>query len=290
MTLNAPIPTMPEAEFRKWLWRYWPEVSKISALAFGLPWIFGNGEDGDTTISTDTDLTPYRIYQYKTLTINATKTLSLSSPGVMVLYIMERCIISGTINLASLGHQPNDATQDTWSTSYSGAGAGGGIGSSEDGLPGDNTVMTGGAGGTSGHPTGYDGHDISTLKTSEFRMKGSAKENILSLMGGGGGDGGNNYSSDGRGGYGGGGLFISCPEVIIESSGLIYTDGQNGSGGTGNSGGGGGGGGGGIYIITQSYNNSGGITVDGGLGGSSTTYGEGGVGGSGFTVVETMPY
>jgi len=304
MTLNAPIPTMPEAEFRKWLWRYWPEVSKISALAFGLPYLFGSGEDGDQVISSGTtSLTPYQIYQYKTLSIASGATLNLSGNGVMVLYVSERCYIAGTINLVGFGYLNNiGATAGSFTTSYAGAGAGGGVGLSpvthtynEDGDEGDTTIETGGVGGTTSHHVGYDGGDVTTFNESNFRLTTTAKDNILYMRGGGGGQGGNDGygGTGGTGGDGGGGLLLCCPEIIIESTGVIIADGEDGNDSSTSAGGGGGAGGGSIFIFTQSYSNGGSVTANGGVGGSpgdAEADGDGGDGGDGMVIVETLPY
>lgn len=292
MPTYAPLQDMSDQEFRKWIQTWWPAVSKISGLGFGLPYLFGDGSDGDVSISSDTNITVWTIKQYKNLSIDAGYTLSSSSTS-LILYVQERLNIWGAINL----NGKNSSTSNV-DPSYAAAGGGGGGGSPTLGSPtsGRNTtIASGGAAGYVGHLDGGGGGDITLMYQTYFRMRSDIRDGYALTSWGARGGTGSGASMSAAGGNGGGCILIFANEVYIGSTGSITANGNVGADGSWTvgpnyCGGGGGGGGGLIWIVTQNYTNDGTISATGGAGGAGySSAGDGGDGGDGAAIVEIIP-
>ena len=258
---------------------------------------FGNGVDGDVTISADTTLSETKYYD--NLTINACKTLDTSiSP--QIIFVRETLTISGTISSIGQGAAGGAGGAGGTSTYYNSAGAGA-VGSSGTGAT--NLAAPGGAGGTSatcgsagsspggagsgggsgaGGPGGAGGQGPGSTagKDGDMTAKSGGSggssattdrspNNIIEYLGsksnliGAGGGGGGGTSSGGPGGMGGGDSQPNSP--------------AGGNGGNGGAGGTGGAGGGTLIIAAQNViiNASGSVKAEGATGGDG---GDGGIG------------
>lgn len=249
--------------------------------------IFGNGSDGDVTISANTDLT--RDMFYNNLTINAGVTLNAKGYRI---FVKNTLINNGTIRNNGLngdGHAGGGRI-----SGYLGGGASGGKGTGQslgDAAEGSSANPgLGGAGGKGGDGNwrfGEMGGTVIPPSADIFSLIGHAlmggyiktapdKATPANIMGGaGGGGGGANFSdpslgTGGGGGGGGGVVFIAAK--TISTVGTIQAIGGNGASGTfyySVGGAGGGGGGGGVIILLYNTKAAGGtLSVAGGTGGA----------------------
>ncbi|MFC3883747.1 hypothetical protein ACFOU2_09640 [Bacillus songklensis] len=231
--------------------------------------LFGNGMDGNVTISANTNLT--RDMYYENLTINSG--IKLSTNGYKI-FVRGTLTNNGIIE-ANGPNGTNGSSTDTY-TQYSNNGGGSGGGSTSNG--GGTSPGFGGNGGNGGRSV-YD----ATVKTG-----GAASYTVAALQsfelihnlynispqGGGGGAGGtynsNPYYSGGSGGVGGGRVLIYARNII--NSGSIEAKGGNGGNGVMNasywSGGGGGGGGGFVLLVHNTFTGNE-PNVSGGAGGTA---------------------
>lgn len=253
---------------------------------------YGTGTDGSVTISSDTNLNPATIFNYTDFTLDATKTLSVTTVNIPLIILCQGDVaINGTIGLSGKGGA-GGAGRTGGST---GSGAGGSNGASilstafvtggSGGAGPVNNTAGGGTGGASYHTDG--GGAKMTDRNVGFLE--AFKRAVACGSGGGGGGCSNNGAQGGNGGNGGGGLLMYVggdltlgASSVINISGTAATNGANGGG---NGGGGGGGGGGGyVFIIVQgSITNSGcTFTVNGGA------FGTGGTGSSFNGLVGTV--
>jgi hypothetical protein len=285
---------------------------------------FGDGSDGDVVISSNTSNST--IKSYNNLTINAGQTLTFDgTKKKQTIRVRGTLTVSGTIEVneqgglgggAGAGHSGGDSGS---SSQYGGGGEDG-----SNGNPPYNANIAGGAGGgsatggtNSGGQVNSGGGSGGTAQSNSSQVTAGLEnfsnwEDARDLLfsqeiiygsgggggagaGGGSGNGGGDGGSGGNGGVGGGCLHIQARTIIINSGGVISSNGSNGSngangqnGGThgtgGGSGGGSGGGGSGgfIGIIYETLTNNGSITVAGGTGGTAGTKGNGnGSGGNG---------
>ena len=276
---------------------------------FTSTWLFGNAEDGDVTISTNTTLTEPKYYNE--LTINSGVTVSGASP--IVIFAKKSVTITGNI---TVNNSPTLAA-GTGGINSAGATSGtlGVSGYINDGA----TAAAGGDGGDGGGSAGGNGSSggisNTALKIPNLDYIPKSVINIISKPnligsggsgGSGGGRGGSGWDGSpapaggdgGNGGIGGGNggaLVIISP--IITFTGTINCDGVDGVAGTagtdggdndgiagaGGSGGGGGGSGGSagnggyVFFGYEILNDTGTTTVAGGTGGAA---GAGGGGGS----------
>jgi len=281
--------------------RFW-SVPKFPPLGYGLPFPFGKGDLGDVTISSNTNLTSGQIREYKNLTINTTFTLATTetSSALMILYVSERLVVDGTIDMDGDGTAGGAAVVSTSagvaannsSSSYAGSGGGGGSGDPNLGGKGGDTVdAAGGVAGTADSDGGA-GNSVSELSIAQLRMLQDVRDDSTFISWGtGGGSGGADSGTSGAGGDGGGVLLIFARELIVSSTGIITCDGSAGSdGGAVNTGGGGGGGGGLIYVVSRLITNQGSIAAAGGAGGTGPgDSGDGGAGGAGTVILEEIP-
>lgn len=277
----------------------------INSLQYGIPMIaeflFGDGSDGDATISSSTALSPASgenvvFKQYDNLTINASQTLSLDSSGrgmilcvAGVLTMGASAQISVAGNGGSGGSGTSTAGNDGGAGAWGGGGGGGGVGGI-GGAGGGNDVLfgpgqgVGGAGGLSNNGAG--GHGAATVWSKEHFWR--TLQNFM-IYGAGGGAGGGNIGHLGRpGGAGAGFLIVYCNILDISSGARFNASGEDGVDSVNTDAGGGGGGAGGAVLVaaqrivgaTEATLESTFIDSSGGSGGSSGGTGSG-VGGDG---------
>lgn len=222
--------------------------------------LFGNGMDGNVTISSNTTLS--RDMYYNNLTINSGRTLKTNGYKIFVKGILTN---NGIIDNSGGNGTNGTAT----SVGIGGDSFGGGKGgdavrgsSNTDGNPGIAGVGGGNGGnggnigtrtepGTAGRPATYTASD-----RAEFELLNTLY--TTSIGGGSGGSGGSGYSNQYQGGGGGGGggrIHIYAKEIL--NNGTISAKGGNGGNGyvasTLSAGGGGGGGGGFVLLVYENY-------------------------------------
>jgi hypothetical protein len=264
------------------------------------PILFGDGSDGDVTISGDTTLA--RDMFYNNLTVNNGVTLST---GGYRIYVAGTLTNNGTIQnnggiggngTASVGAVGAGATAtNLGGGSNGGAGgksfAGGTAGTNLSNACGNgggaggngSAVNTGEFGYAGGTPTAPTAVSFNTKEYAYIALMRSltpgAYPALVSGGTGGGGGGGGSSAFGGSGGGGAGVVWVSCFALV--NNGTIRANGGNGGDGytSSNTGGGGGGGGGCIVLIYNSKPTAGTIQASGGTGG--TKYGTGTVGSNG---------
>lgn len=240
--------------------------------------IYGDGSDGDLTISSGTTTLTRNMY-YNNLTISGTG--SLNTAGY-------RVFVAGTLDISAAPASAITRTGNTGSNGNAGGAGGSGAGAlSSVELGGSGAGSTGGAG------------------SNNNASQAAAPTNQTTSNGGGGGQG----SAGGAGGTGTGGALRAGATASGSSRIMAYTfhflrgatiigggaGGAGGGGGGGNgavtgAGGGGGGSGGGIvYVAARTINRSGSTAFGainanggaGGVGGTPASSGGGGGGGAG---------
>ena len=244
--------------------------------------IFGDGGDGDVTISGNTSLT--RDMYYNTLIVNAG--IILNANGYRI-FVKDTLTNNGTIRYngnnggtASVGAALVDhclgGSAIGGTSGTTGATSGGNGGSVASGLGGNGGG--GGdvsSGGTVTTPNVYGGgyrNVDSAIRPIDIHQGA----NPIAVQGGAGGGGGKYVSAAPGGGGSGGGVLVICAGSINNGSGTIEALGGNGgNGGNPGSGGGGGGGGGCVILITHSLT-AGTISVTGGTGGTGEWNGSNG--------------
>jgi len=277
------------------------DITSLST-SYGSGW-FGDGIDGDVTISNTVTLT--KEMYYKNLTITSTGTLKPAG---------FRIFVSGTLTIASGGSINDDGNApnvgvgglvlNARQTLGFAGGAGGnggtaGVGAAGGG-PGGNSSLNaaglapvGGAGGAGGiNAGGIAGSAAQPVQLQRWngtawqqqgRFNNGTAQGLFNGGAGGGGGGSNNNSALGGGGGGGaGGVWLAARYIF--NSGRISANGANGANGSGtlgDAGGGGGGAGGLVCVGTQTglASDLGVIQTLGGLGG--TGYNAGATGGNG---------
>jgi hypothetical protein len=261
--------------------------------------LFGDGNDGDVIISSNTTLT--HDMNYHNLTVNSGDALSTAG---------YRVYISGTLTIQSTGSINDDG--GAGGNGQTGATGGGGTaGTAVSRTPNAPPSTAGGAGGGGGTATsttaGTGGAAPTDILSSPSLFpytflsgcgggggggKGTAAGNgtagvncLAGALGGAGGtaNGTSGRASGGGGGAGGGVLYLYVN--AINSSGTISANGGAGGAGGTNAGGGGGGGGGAVIIYYATATAFGTVTANGGAAGTGTAAGNAGANG---TVVETQ--
>lgn len=267
--------------------------------------IFGDGSDGDVTISGNTTLSSDMYYD--DLTINNGVTLTTAN---------YRIFVKGT--LTNNGTIENDGNAGSAGSGTSGGAGGAGLAAgtlpaTEDGKTGANAVgggpaagaagtagdsvtvsvgqagaaggkgggNTGGLGGAAGSATPGTTGLHSAYDAITLRDFGSASfERFTASAGSGSGGSGKNDGTGTPGGGGGSGspggwLFIAASRFVnngtISANGGDGGDGADATGGSNDPGGGGGGGSGGVVIVIGTILTQGTITATGGTGGSAGT-------------------
>lgn len=228
--------------------------------------IFGDGSDGDVTISSDTDLTENK--NYRNLTVN--NGISLKTTGWRVMVSETITLDGGKIHSDGPdGSGRLGGTGDTESVFFLGYGAQGGNGkttagasSSAGGVPAGGVLGgDGGDGGTGSSGVGRIGGDGTQVPLVEINVwinvlhclrpqDGSTNPTYHKGGCGGGGGGHSAISYGGGGGAGGGICLVFAKRIVVTSNGgTISANGGDGAPAQGSGGGGGGGGGGGAAIV-----------------------------------------
>lgn len=240
-----------------------------SGVLSSVDYYFGNGSDGDVTISADTEINYEK--NYNNLTINSGQTLYTNNSFILI-RVKGKLIVNGTLR-GGYGLIDNTATKgDKGSTVQNGNGTagqqgnvgiksppffsdklGGNGGTSKQGGTGGSASsgQTGGAGGSAQGGTSTD--NSASFSTTAVEPRINSAELILKSLplviggsgakgngGGGGGAGGSNNYNFGEGGFGGDGgdggrgggtIIVVAREIEIGSSGVIKADGEDGSNG-----------------------------------------------------------
>lgn len=261
--------------------------------------LFGDGSDGDVTISSNTTLT--RTMFYRNLTVNSGITLTVSGYGI---WVSGTLTLNGTISGAGgdagvgIGYQAGMGGGAYFRPMSNGGGTGAvGIGGGTNGgnIAGG-SARAGGAGGAGGNGSTNNGGAGGVATAGDnalFRMgmmsAFSANQNNGSRIGGGTGGGAGGWDSvNHAGGGGGGGDFavVSCRAVA--GSGTITAAGGRGASMPGNTGGGGGGGGGVLIFRCAASSHSLTLTAAGGAGGAGSGTGTAGANGGIGTKIELL--
>ena len=243
---------------------------------------FGDGSDGDVTVSVNTTLT--RDMNYNNLTIDSGVTLY---PDGYVIYVCDTLIVNGTIS-----RNGNNGIYEVGglalpTKTVGGSGAGGGTTGPQQNLKVDGESVDGIAFSTggSGRPRAPDPGGVGGVTENGYTVTNENVDDIINYAGNRlGGPGGGSawdyvYSAGGGygfgGGSGGGVIYIRANNIIINVTGHITTVG--GDGGlfsfTGISSYAGGGGGGAVVLVSVTYTNNGTFDVSGGIGYNAGTDG-----------------
>lgn len=261
--------------------------------------LYGDGSDGDVTLTGDIVLARDMFYQ----------NLDLASYNVDTNCFKLYC--SKVLTIPSSSRIHCDGASGDGGDAGGGGGAAGVTGTLDCGVAGGNNAVNGsnvitseggdggnggdgitsaGAGGTATQPTATDG-GFHHRNAAQFGGAISASTPGWTFVkgGAGGGGGGNDGGSDGGGGGAGGGYcFIAAETVDLQSGGFITANGgDGGDGASGSNAGGGGGGGGGItMVMANQFSNDGTFNAIGGTGGSGIGTGLDGSDGSSGLVME----
>ena len=247
-------------------------ITHTAMQAYGLPFLFGTGEDGDYTVpASDFTLTEDKHWRNVTFA-SATASRILTNGFIIYAAKFDVSNLTSTGRVAAFG-----AAGSAGSTSFGGAG----------GDSGANGLVRGARGGTGGSSTYYGA-------TSGGGQGGETGQNTIG-PGGRGGDGGAGSTATGGKGGRSGAYFRGQPAILLMVGQLSGAGGGGGGGGhnttTAASGGGGGTGGPGILICCAEFARSGTVNPQqlisssggGGASGTAATYsGAGGGGGGGF--------
>lgn len=267
--------------------------------------IFGDGSDGDATISVNTTLSVgsggVKVMQYNNLTVNSGIYLQGAvADQVLVILVKGTLTLNGTIKMhggaggatpAAVGAGnpggaggPGGGGGGGGDATYAGGGGGGG------GFPGSG-LTAGGVGAFRDGGKGGNGGAVGAYGLPGVSFLGSLKAPVIFeifryLYGGGGGSGAREHINADPiyGGDGGGALWIEANSIVWGGSGLVSCNGIDGHVRTYNVNGDGGGGGGGIAQVVFKYKSgSSTITASKGIGGHYAGYRYGGDGSDGLT-------
>mgnify|MGYP001574909667 CR=1 FL=1 len=159
-------------------------ISEANVLANQLA-LFGDGSDGNVTISSNTDMAATGAKNYDNLTIDSTFNLYNDSATKMILFIRNTLTLNGTIHMDSKGTPAVAPTQGG-----NGGAGGGAIIIFANKIVGNGTISADGGNGTTGANGGGGG--AGTASTGYF--------NLVDGYGATAGDGGDQYSGGGAGG------------------------------------------------------------------------------------------
>lgn len=277
--------------------------------------LFGDGSDGDVTISSNTTLS--RDMYYRNLTVNGGVTLTTAGYAI---WVSGTATITGTISCAgSSATTPTGALNPIVSNTAAWAAGGGGGGNgttgngnqgtarlgatgSSDACPGGGASGAGGngSGGTGGvattpgaYPTANSVNSLRTLgpamgvPAATFTgTTSSATTRIVCGMAG--GSGGGNGTQNGAGGGAAGGLIMLIARILAGSGTLTVAGGNGAAAINTNTGGGGAGGGGLIYLVSGSTSHTLTLTLTGGTGGAGNGTGTAGGNGSSGTAYQLL--
>ena len=234
--------------------------------------VFGDGSDGDVTISVDTTLS--RDMYYNNLTINSGMRLTTAGFRVFV-----KNTITNNGYISNNGGNGGNGTSSVAGAAGAaplgpqtvGTGSIGGVGKLAQlsgGAGGAVTAGFGGTGGTGGTQVPYAG-GAGGVVTAPTAAQGSIRDLVAAVRGllldggkanagsGGGGGGCNSTTQGSGGGGGGGGVVIVVARTIVNTSGVIEARGGNGGSASTASQGIGAGGGGGLLILVYATLTSG---------------------------------
>lgn len=272
--------------FNDWLGllREWVEYYRAE-LGLG---IFGDGSDGDVTISANETLT--RTMYYNSLTVDSGAVVTTAGYPIFVRGVLTvdgaGSLIGWTGNdgVAAVGAAAGAAGAALADSVLAGGVAGGDGGaagapgaaganssnavvSSAGGAGGDGTPGSGGAGGTSTL-------SVADIRSLAVALRGqtvtvASTDAITGGAGGGGASGGALVGGPGGGG-GGGVVLIAAESIVLTNGGALSVDGGAGANGVDDAGGGGGGVGGALYLVYRVTDEAGGtVSAAGGTGGTA---------------------
>jgi len=240
------------------------------------PSFYGDGSEGDVTISADTTIT--RNMNYRSLTVNPGVTLHAHGYKIFVAGTLTNQGIISADGASGAGGAGNGLSTTPGGFDYPlneiGISGAGGVGMSHM-QPGgrggpvyDSLGGSGGSGGSGGKAGGAGGDyfSLASLPLPTDFVSGSGPIRIDGGAGGGGGAGGADvsgmrgqiyYGGSGGGGGAGGGVLLIFAKSVDNTNGIISANGgSGGAGGSGSGGGrggnGGGGGGGVVYLAYES--------------------------------------
>lgn len=281
------------------------QVRRMNAAANAEEWatvgagsaLFGDGSDGNLTVSGTTTITTDK--NYDTLIVQSGGILIVAGARVRCKTLCQvdaggiihadggagaaagtagTATAQGMLGLPSAGGAGGTAAGSAGVTVASGSGGAGGAGG----------LGASGAGGAAGSFSSLLGNFGTTGRGVEFVMLGHVYVNgfVASAKGGAGGGGGGGDGTAGGGGGAGGGVFTLAAKSLTNAGSIRANGGAGGSPAAGNRGGGGGGGGGWIGLIYNTKSGAGTITCTGGTGGTKQGTGVNGTNGSDGTVME----
>ena len=277
-------------------------VNQADVITLAIPQFghmyYGDGTDGEVTLSTNTSIGELKKYNNLTINSGVTLTSSVTEHASLMIKVKETLTINGTIDMDGKGARGSDGAPSNPGGAGSTNPPGGAPGNSS--VPAIDNVNWGwkdtghtplGTGTASG-AGGGDGSGVPGLKPAPANVRVLAGDKFyvataMPYMYGAAGTGGNSGSSGaagtrpgsgatgasgsggnggagGAGGNGGGGIIIMAKNIVFNASGVITADGADGVDGTAGGAGGSHGGGG---------NNNMGFRGNGGHGGGG---GEGG--------------
>lgn len=262
---------------------------------------FGDGSDGNVTISGTVTLT--RDMFYDNLTVPAGQTVDVRNYRIFVRNTLD---LAGTIHCDGMAGEPNGGWGSIPGAGFYNANGGAQGANGVSGTTGSNaswpgsTVRLGGAGGAGGAgASGAGGSGASGGNTLDQHIGGAQGwRNLFALLYGrkageclGGGGGGGQGGSDGglaSGGGAGAGVCVVVARRVTGSGVVRAAGGAGGTSTTGNRGGGGGGGGGVAVLATGSTSTTITASAAGGAGGNPSGTGAAGSAGSvGRTLILT---
>ena len=232
-------------------------------LDTSLDWLFGDGSDGDVTISSNTTLT-FRPY-YNSLTVNAGFTLFWQG----FIFVRNLLTLAGTISVAgnnAVGSVGGGASNVGEFRKHDGGNGGTGVGSggqASTAIIAASPVCAGSAGGAGSSGAGGAGGAVTDSNTrirdpisaivalSQILSSTNKAAVRFSSGSGGGGGGGDGVNAGGGGGGGASLLVIVAREIVWSGAGIITAAGGNGANAAAGNAGGGGGGGGGVIILVR---------------------------------------
>jgi hypothetical protein len=267
------------------------------ALLGGAKSAYGDGSDGDVTISGTTSMT--RDTYYNNLTVNAGQTLWVNGWRI---FVKGTLTLNGTIATPWLVNSGQTGGGPPSGAGYGKLSTGGGqAGAWQPGAGSGGAAFTmGGIGGRGGDAGAYTATPCSVITGSgdyygphaggpllwfgAYMTGNIGMSPMAAGMGGGGGSCVSGYA--GGGGHGGGWIMVFARRIVISATGAMKSRGGDGApGSTPTSGGGGGGSGGCIVLTYDSLSNVGTISCPGGNGGAGAGIGTAGsTGGAGVVM------
>ena len=275
-------------------------VNQADVITLAIPQFehmyYGDGTDGDVTISTNTSIGELKKYNNLTINSGVTLTSSVTEHASLMIKVKETLTINGTIDMDGKGARGSDGAASNPGGAGSSSPPGGNPGFSAIIAP-DNvnwgwkdTGHTPLGTGTASGAGGGDGTGVPGLKPAPANVRVLAGDKFyvataMPYMYGAAGTGGNsgasgaagtrpgsgatgasgsggNGGAGGAGGNGGGGIIIMAKNIVFNASGVITADGADGVDGAQ-----GGAGGGPSHSSVYGFRGNGGFGGGGGEGG-----------------------